>query len=103
MLVMRGGGRDASLGESFSRVRRKSRSGAGLGVAKDDDAVFRCAQVRCSELLVRTWKIVAFCDAKGSERGRGVFEKAGECNGDGGVSERRSREVDGCWMLVYEM
>jgi hypothetical protein len=51
---------------------------------------------------VRAWKIVAFCDAKGSER-EGGLEKAGECSGDGGVSERRSREEDGCWILMIEM
>lgn len=62
--------------------------------------------VRASAVLGALGEDVGNCSFLRCERERereGGLEKAGECNGDGGVSERRSREEDGCWMLVDEM
>lgn len=48
--------------------------------------------------MVRTWKIVAFCDAKGSERGRGALKKLASATATEGFRrDDRERRMDaGC-------
>jgi hypothetical protein len=62
--------------------------------------------VRSRAVLGTLGEDVEDCSFSRCERERereGGVEKAGECNGDGGVSKRRSREEDGCWMVVDDM